>query len=190
MSAKGFLWISTNRLSVPGLRLPEVTDNMTAFGDHMTRSSSDSQISVNASESLRRSSFRVPFRVPSLLSSFRASSVSLSCPQIPPLDFEEEVTYFRSHTFSFEPSFSPSARSSVLSEPSPTILRHTTTTTLSHDGAAPRPIQHQTSSPLAIALSTPESMWLSSGNPRVIKKATMQGLVQYLLLNPAGEPSD
>jgi hypothetical protein len=33
-------------------------------------------------------------------------------------------------------------------------------------------------------------MWISSGNTCVIKKATMEGFVQYLLLNPAGEPSE
>lgn len=160
----------------------------------MSRASSSSLISANPSESLRRP-LRPLFRLPGLPNSWRASSASISCPQIPPLNFEDETTvYFRSHTLTVEPSVPPSPRSSVFSGHNSTwsyngaFLGHTPLT--SQTFTASISDASGTLSPLEVALHTRESMWLSGGNPRVIRKATMEGLVQYLLLNPAGESSD
>lgn len=116
--------------------------------------------------------------------------MSPSCPQIPSLDFGDEVIeYFPRHPFPVEPSSPSSTRSSGRSAPSLAPSEHSSSSTGPRHGTHTRTASlnsttSRTLSPLEVALSTRTSMLLSRGNPRVIKKATMEGLVQYLLQNP------
>lgn len=184
-----------------------------------------SQISVvprGRPGSSRRRMSSLSLRLPVFPRGMWSSSLSLSVPQIPPLNFEDEVTeYFSHHPLFVEPSYPRSRRSSVLSEPSPTVSRHNTasqngthdiTASTSSGTRAPsfrfsklsensdfptvlrNGIQATTpslisnaSSPLEIALSTRTSMVCSRGNPRVITKGTMEGLIRHLLENLAGQ---
>jgi hypothetical protein len=91
---------------------------------------------------------------------------------------DKEVVSLPGQTLSEEPSSPLSAHSSVLSEPSftttypsPSIISNVS----------------KISSSLEVALSTRVSMWLSANNSRIPTKATMEGMVRYLLLNPVGE---
>jgi hypothetical protein len=166
-------------------------DDQAASRNSLSRALLRSQSSVVALGPTVRDR-QLTLRLPSFRSSRWASSVSLSCPQIPPLDFDDEVIeYFTSNTSSVDPSPPLSTRASVLSVPSSMPSGHnfrtgsrngTQATTASFISTA-----SGESSPLEVALSTPTSMLCSRGSPRVIKTGTMEGLVRHLLLNPAGE---
>jgi hypothetical protein len=100
----------------------------------------------------------------------------------------------------------PSPRSpgglEVLSEPSLVQSRYRPIPTAPHDTQYPEIITHQssrvsvstisnasgTSSPLEVSLNIRNSIWLWGDDTRFIRKATMKGLVQYLLQHPTGEP--
>jgi hypothetical protein len=137
-----------------------------------------------------------------LVPSWRSSSVSLSCPQIPPLDFGEEIVVWQTDQFTpVEPSPPQSDRSSLYSQRTSVISRRSTFTRGSQRSVASRLGRQQTRrssilnvshepgplSPLQVALTTYQAVHTTSGQPRIIKKATMEGLIQYLLQKSAGE---
>lgn len=117
------------------------------------------------------------------------SSVSLrSCPQIPPLEFDETIEYF-------DPAFLEPASASPIpspaSEQSSVRSRHSTIVAGRHSRARTTASIITTGSAqlsqVEIALRTRTSMLCSRGSPRVITKGTMEGLIRYLLLNSGGE---
>jgi hypothetical protein len=146
----------------------------------------------------------------SMMGRWRPSTVSLSCPQIPPLEFEGEDTVWHTGQFiSVEPSSpsfgrsslrprytsgTPSAhsrRTSIASRRS-SFSRGSVTLRLERQQSGRSSILHMPNtsgplSPLQIALTTRASVWKIGGQPRVITKATMEGLIHYMLLNPASE---
>ena len=101
------------------------------------------------------------------------------------------------------PSPHSSGRFSVPSKPSPVQSRYSSIPTAPHDTRYSQIITHQpcrvsvssissssgaSSSALEVSLNIRNSIRLWSDDARFIRKATMRGLVQYLLLNPEGEP--
>jgi hypothetical protein len=140
----------------------------------------------------------------SLVRGWRSSSVSLSCPQIPPLDLGDEDTVWHSTAqfTSMQPSTSSdgSSRSSGLASIISTRRSSISTrrgpqssvsTRLEHQQIERSPllyIRYESAppSPLNFALTTRAIVWKSGGQPRIITKATMEGLIHYLMLKPAG----
>ena len=106
-------------------------------------------------------------------------SAPLGCLQLPPLDLnDKEAVPLPGQTLFKEPSSPLSVHYSVLLEPPfttscpfPSIISNVS----------------RISSLLEVTLSTRASMWLSTDNSHVPTKATMEGMVQYLLSNPVGE---
>jgi hypothetical protein len=152
----------------------------------MSDSSSASQISAEARGQPGSSIFHPP--------GSRGSR-----PHSSPLNSEDEVTAYSPRTMKYTPPLP-----AVHSDPSRMLSGHNNLPTGSHSDAASRRIHQETtqastasifdasgtSSALGIALSTPERTCLPSGIPGVIKRATLEGLIQYLLTNPEGEPSN
>jgi hypothetical protein len=92
-------------------------------------------------------------------------------PRIPPLDFGDRAPFFTEPVFLVEPS-------RVLSQVTG-HSRHSPHVLL--DGAI------TASTPLDVALTTRLNVRQYSGRPRVIIKATMEGLISYLLEGSPGE---
>ena len=137
----------------------------------------------------------------SLVGRLRSATVPSSCPQLPPLDLGEEDTIWHPGQFiAVEPSSPVSEESERASTTSQTSYFSYSSersfasrrlqrrpTDLSSILISPDPIGPL--SPLKVALTTRANVWKTTGQPRVITKATMEGLIHYLLLKSAGERS-
>jgi hypothetical protein len=159
----------------------------------------------------------------SMASRWRSSVLSVNCPQIPPLDLGEEITFWSTSQFisgSMEPSpvlessSSHSGRNSVISRASASTSRSSfrprggsvsseasSSASVSQRTIRQRPesqrsdrfsillgsIAFMLPSPLKLALTTRETVWMSAGIPRFITKATMEGLIHNLLRSSAGK---
>ena len=139
----------------------------------------------------------------SLTSVVKTVSRLWSPPQIPPLDFDEETFWPPGQFISPEPLLTPGG-SSVHSESlhdvqmsidsgvgqstrgsqcSITGYQPTARSSILSGLTTPGPL-----SPLDVALTTRVSIWKTSGRQAgVIKTATMEGLIHYLLLKSLGE---
>jgi hypothetical protein len=168
----------------------------TVSGNPLSAGPLSSQVSIvsrNRPKNPMRSMSSLSLRLPGFSKGRWPSSMSLgSCPQIPPLDFDDEIIeYLPSHPLFPEPTCASSSSSSVFSGKSSMRSRHRNVLTRSRDSVHTIGPSISTGTatltPLEIALSTRTSMLCSRGSPRVIIKGTMEGLVRYLLLNPAGK---
>ena len=128
---------------------------------------------------------------------------STSAPQLPPLNFggEEDTFWPTSQIISPEPSSPVSEQSSLYSPRRSVVSRDSVYTSVSQGSAAlraPRPRSQWSSllsavgsfeppSPPGVALTTRVSMWKSAGQPRVITKTTIEGLIHYLSQTSDGE---
>jgi hypothetical protein len=168
-------------------------------------------IDVNARERPTVGSSRGPHRqsstrrsslisVPNLIGRRRSSTASSTSSQIPSPVIGDESTFWQnSHVLCTEP-FQVSG-GSVRSRPESVSSGVSTSTHPSQRSEAQRSIHRQSaqysisntfntggpSSPLNVALTTRLSVWKGGGKPAVITKATLEGLIDYLLRNPAGE---
>jgi hypothetical protein len=134
---------------------------------------------------------------PVFQSSWQPSTLSLSCPQIPPLNnvgngklgwpagLSPSTDSLPDNSSAIlEPSWLRSRRSSM------SLSSSNTSRIVSYQRShipTPSRSNSSSSSPLYVAVSTRTSV--RHGSSKNIQCATMQGLVRYLLLNPNGEQS-
>ena len=140
---------------------------------------------------------RTSLNLPSPTSSRRVLPSSMSHSPRIPWDIEDgeyEARWPSSHFFSPQPSSPPSERSSLPREPSSALSGHSHTPTGSCNVAISQTPQSSAESMSRGSIITHSRQVAlnkrhSDGEPCVIKKGTMGGLVEYLLLHAAGEPS-
>jgi len=150
--------------------------------------------------SSRHSTYRrTSSNLPSPMSSHRVLSSSMSPTHNPriPWDIEDgeyEARWPLSHFFSPQPSSSPLECSSHPWEPSSARSGHSHTPTGSRSAAISQTPQSSAESMSrgSIIMHSRQvalNKWHLDREPRVIKKGTMGGLVECLLLQAVGEPS-
>ena len=118
-----------------------------------------------------------------------------SPPQIPPPDFNNEETFWSTGQFiSTEPS--PTPGGSSFHSGQSLYVDAEQMSMVSGTGRSTHGSQHSTRgssilsvltasrprSPLGVALTTRVSVWKTSGRPRIVTTATMEGLIHYFLL--------
>ena len=151
------------------------------------------------------------FHFPMARGGVQALAESSCCPQIAPLALGSQLNInFPSQIFppparsAFPPSTaSTSTFSNTSGIPSylvapPRRLPSPRSSGVFSAPSQPSPVQSRynpsissssgTPSPLEVSLNIGNSIHVWSDNTRFIRKATMRGLVQYLLLHPEGEP--
>ena len=191
---------------------PGDADNMIPSGDHLSGSRGHMGIHGRHGSSGWRSNNGL-FRFPMARGGGQAPAEPSGCPQIAPLALGSQLNInFPSQIFppparsAFPPSTASTSTSSFSNTsgiPSYLVALPRRLPSLRSSGEfsappQPSPVQSRyspsissssgTPSPLEVSLNIGNSIHVWSDNTRFIRKATMRGFVQYLLLHPEGEP--